>query len=66
MLYAKRPYLSRATVIVSSPGEVFPLTEGLLMDDTFFPFFALSAHSAVKSCFFLCLLFAASYNACYP
>ncbi len=32
-LYATRPYLSRETIVVSSPGEVFSLTEGLLMGE---------------------------------
>jgi len=32
-MYATRPYLSRATIAVSSPGEAFSLTEDLLMGD---------------------------------
>ncbi len=30
-MYSTQPYLSRSTIIVSSPGEAFSLTEGLLM-----------------------------------
>ena len=32
-LYATRPVPSRETIVVSSPGEAFSLTEGLLMGD---------------------------------
>ena len=33
--YTTRPYLSRVRIVVSSPGEVFSLTEGLLMGDPY-------------------------------